>query len=540
MSLREPAPFLTPRPAAGSVFRGNASQAGATSKSLEVRSVLYWAEMEHFVAVGWSRSLMCYADKPSFGQAQLPDWNESRHRADVMCTALSHPYLVTGSLDGTLVIWRATSQRQLLASKRVCTVRREIFYKEYGLPHDGGSKAVAEIVDDAVSEELAVECATFGLLAATAQDSGNMSNRLLMQARKATQREKVLVTGHGDGCVRLWCTQRWQVKVWWHATEKDDEIRNGVAPTGLPHALNHIAMDPQGEVVYTASAGAITAWSVAQLRMPTTKMQWVRGDGARCGVEIVPVQLARWRVTAGSPLSGFTLLGCGRYVATADEAGDVVLWTCTGERVGVYGVEQWDLAKRQPPKWRVAHKPPPLGNSVQEREAAVVIQAFQRTRSDLLKKQRKSPGRTERGSRPPTAGTAVSFDDRPTTADSVSVGERPVTPGSERPGTSGSGVSYRSAAVTPVRDPSVTPEQGDPFPPKPSPPSPPEADLSHMPHSAPLPDALPHMPPSPTPGLGHTPSPPPKRGALHRSASVSTAMAQRPKLRPSGSLYSGA
>ena len=46
------------------MFRGNASQAGATSKSLEVRSVLYWAEMEHFVAVGWSRSLMCYADKP--------------------------------------------------------------------------------------------------------------------------------------------------------------------------------------------------------------------------------------------------------------------------------------------------------------------------------------------------------------------------------------------------------------------------------------------------------------------------------------------
>ena len=84
MSLREPAPFLTPRPAAGSVFRGNASQAGATSKSLEVRSVLYWAEMEHFIAVGWSRALMCYADKPSFGQAQLPDWNESRHRADVM------------------------------------------------------------------------------------------------------------------------------------------------------------------------------------------------------------------------------------------------------------------------------------------------------------------------------------------------------------------------------------------------------------------------------------------------------------------------
>ena len=103
--------------------------------------------------------------------------------------------------------------------------------------------------DSALSEVQLPETSGFALstgnLGDITKDSGNMSNRLLMQARKATQREKVLVTGHGDGCVRLWCTQRWQVKVWWHATEKDDEIRDGLSGnicrcTGYQHIVDAV------------------------------------------------------------------------------------------------------------------------------------------------------------------------------------------------------------------------------------------------------------------------------------------------------------
>jgi WD40 repeat protein len=451
------------------------AQAGATNKSLEVRAVAYWPEMQHFIAVGWSRSLLCYSDQPTYGQSVAPNWIGRRHKSDIMCVALYHPFLATGGLDGMLVIWRATSVRELMQSKRLCTVRRTIEYKEYGLPGDQ-NRGLDQIVPGAASEELSIEAAIFGTLRShDLREGASSAEKLRYHAKKAAGTNDVLITGHGDGCIRVWDTKVWEVRVWWRATTIDDKIVNGIAPTGLPHSVNHLAMDPHGEVIYSTSAGAITAWSIALLRMPPRrKFSWDRAEGSGRGDEIVPVKLASWQVTT-SPLKGIALLDdMPEYLTSADEAGDVVLWTCTGERVGMFGENKaWDLSTRETPEFSVPHGEPKEGTSLKERAAAIMLQLFYKSRLKLMQLQREKrlaemqqqiegdasvDGRPATSESPSRPTTAVSFATDSEFTGVHSNESRPVTAGSVesggfRPGTSGG----RSDAVTPVHDPGMTP-----------------------------------------------------------------------------------
>lgn len=428
------------------------SQERAIAKSLEVRAVAYWPEMNHFIAVGWSRSLVCYSDQQNYGQSASPTWvGKATHKADIMCVALRHPFLATGGLDGMLVIWKATSAREMTQPQRLCTVRRTITYENYGLPADY-NRGLHGIVPGAASEELAVETAIFGLLPC---HGGASSAEKSQHGRKITGTSAVLLTGHGDGCIRVWDTKVWEVRVWWRASTIDDQIVNGIPPTGLPHSVNHLAMDPAGEVVYSASAGAITAWSVAKLSLPVRRQfSWDRSVGSGRGDEIIPAKLASWQVTS-SLLKGIALLeDFPSYLTSADDAGDVVLWTCTGERVGLFGgTETWDLSKRQPTEYTGLHVEPKPGNSIKMRAAAVLIQRVSRSRYQRLREQ---AGVSSSCLRPTTA---VSFAN---TGDSENMGikaaARPATASLAveaevvRPGTSGG----RSDAVTPVHDPSFS------------------------------------------------------------------------------------
>ena len=439
-------PAATPR----QQLERKSSQERAIAKSLEVRAVAYWPEMNHFIAVGWSRSLLCYSDQQNYGQSVSPNWLGKRHKADIMCVALRHPFLATGGLDGMLVIWKAASSREMTQPQRLCTVRRTITYEDYGLPADY-NRGLHGIVPGAASEELAIETAIFGALRC---HDGASSAEKRQHGRKITATSDVLLTGHGDGCIRVWDTEVWEVRVWWRASTIDDQIVNGVPPTGLPHSVNHLAMDPAGEVVYSASAGAITAWSVAKLSLPARRQfSWDRSLGSGRGDEIIPAKLASWQVTS-SPLKGIALLeDLPSYLTSADDAGDVVLWTCTGERVGLFGgTETWDLSKRQVTEFTGLHVEPQPGNSIKLRAAAVLIQRASRSRFQRLREQAVVPSSSLR----PT--TAVSFAHA---GDSESMGikaaARPATAdrvGAEdfRPGTAGG----RSDAVTPVHDPNFS------------------------------------------------------------------------------------
>lgn len=424
---------------------GKSSQARPIAKSLEVRAVMYWPEMHHFIAVGWSRSLLCYSDQQNYGQSVAPNWVGKRHKADIMCVALNHPFLATGGLDGMLVIWKATSVREMMQSHRLCTVRRVIKYEEYGLPDN--SRGLNEIVPGAASEELAIEAAIFGTLGSHSLTEGASSaEKLRHHAKNATAAKTILITSHGDGCIRVWDTKLWEVRVWWRASTIDDQIVNGIPPTGLPHAVNHLAIDAKGEVVYSTSAGAITAWSIALLSLPSRrKFIWDRSAGSGRGDEVIPVKLASWQVSA-SPLKGIALLADHpSYLTSADAAGDVVLWTCTGERVGLFGgTETWDLSNREPAEFTVHHAEPKQGTSIKERTAAIMIQLFYKAR---LEKTREQAGIFT--SRPTTA---VSFADTgESEREGINGAARPVTGSLDgfRPGTSGA----RSDAVTPVHDP---------------------------------------------------------------------------------------
>jgi WD40 repeat protein len=459
---------------------GPAAGAGAAtaSLSLEVRSLAFWKTLRQWVAVGWSRQLVCYEDKPGYG-AKPPSYTNServtRHKisgdkslgarndwpleADVLCSALQHPFLVLGADDGTVVVWRAASNASGNAKAdptagsdrgRLCAHRRSIRYSDYGsglaasmrsTGHTYSSMAAMDIDPSDNAEELAVECMAFG---------GCMGGSKV-----------VLLTGHGDGCVRLWNTRTWSVSAWWIGGDVEG---NSLAEVGVayettgghsPHveagesllAVSCVAMDSTGSTVWVTAGAWVTAYSVAQLPDDIFSVRAHHQYG-ELGERLQPHLLVRWRAHMQDVQSLVLLEDPQGLVITASLDCEVTLWHRSGEKLGAFGSGRWDLPAIMATRHTTAlHSEAPAVNA-----------------GDWMHRPPARPDRSSSSS----SSTATTEEEQEASGDDMFDVHRPLSKGSERPHTRGSsgtsrpgtGHTARSAAFTPVQPPALVNSKG--------------------------------------------------------------------------------